>query len=78
MTLLDLDGPRTLTWYRIGGATLTGSGELGHFEMTAVERRGARPSVLAQWTLSVADAFQACLDRRGPLGPAEAERAEHD
>ena len=78
MTVLDLDGPRTLTWYRISGSTLTGSGELGHLEMTAVERRGARPSALAQWMLSVADAYQACLDRRGPLAPAEEGSAEDD
>lgn len=77
MRVLDSHGPRTLKWYRINGVAVTGSGELGRLEMTAVERHSAAPSALAQWTLSVAGAFQACLDRRGPL-PDEERSSEDD
>jgi len=63
---LDGSGPRDLVWYELRGVSRTGSNELGLFVMTAVERRGAEPSVLARWGLDVADAFQTCLDRRGP------------
>lgn len=78
MRVLDSDGPRTLTWYRIKGTAVTGSGELGRFEMSAVERQGATPSALAQWTLSVSEAFQACLNRRGAPTSAAERSGAHD
>jgi hypothetical protein len=61
-------------FYQLRGRFQDDNGNLGYLEMSAVERPGTQPGLLARWTLDVEAAFQACLDRRGP--PAAADSGE--